>query len=93
MPIGFAMHGLLRQLPPYDKPFQPTEKERWLAAFKAILDLDYPEPPPAMFDQGPCEECGTTWKANEVLPCPECATVTDAPASMATMTGDRDGET
>jgi len=30
------------------------------------------QPLPA-WDQGPCEECGTTWKANEVLPCPVCA--------------------
>lgn len=78
LPISFSMQGLLRQLPPYNKPFPAGEKERWLTAFRAIIDLDYPEPPPAAFDQGPCEECGTTWKANEALPCPECASETGA---------------
>lgn len=40
-----ALIGLLRQLPPYNRPFAPGQKEKWLVAFKAILDMDYPEPP------------------------------------------------
>jgi rubrerythrin len=72
--IGPALEGLLRSLPPWNKPFEPGHKERFLKALDAILDLEYPPPrPPAAWDQGPCDECGTTWKANEVLPCPECA--------------------
>ena len=73
LPISRAMYGLLRSLPPYNKPFPEDEKKRWLTAFRAIMDFDYPDMPPPAFDQGPCEECGAVWKANEILPCPICA--------------------
>lgn len=40
-----AMWGLIQQLPPYNKPFPPGEKERWMSAFQALLELDYPNEP------------------------------------------------
>jgi hypothetical protein len=90
--MGPAMQGLLRHLPPYNQSFKPGEKKRWLAAFEAILDLDYPDPAPAPFDQGPCEECGTTWKANEVLPCPSCADEIFKPASVPSDAGESNAD-
>lgn len=37
-----AIVGLLRQLPPYNQPFPPGQKEKWWRAFVAIVDHDYP---------------------------------------------------
>lgn len=40
--MNHALYGLLRQLPPSNGVFQPGQKKKWLAAFEAIIDLDYP---------------------------------------------------
>jgi hypothetical protein len=56
-------------------PSEPTHIP-WVVNFKMLLAEQLKRATvqaPAAFDQGPCEECGTTWKANEVLPCPEYA--------------------
>lgn len=41
--VSPALAGLLASLPPWPKPFKKGERERWLAAFKIIIDNDYSE--------------------------------------------------
>lgn len=69
MNLSPAMLGLLQSLPSWPRPFPPGERERWLAALKAVLDMDYPppeEPPPVSNDfvAPGCEQFSATGDTN-----------------------------
>jgi len=43
MNLSSAMIGLLQSLPPWNTDFPKGERKRWLAAFEAVMDMDYPD--------------------------------------------------
>lgn len=43
--IDESIVGLLRHLPPYGTEWPAEERERWLEAFRAVIDVVYPDSP------------------------------------------------